>query len=357
MEIHQIVPSLCNNDAVGNYVIEIRKLLLNQGYVSNIYAKYSDPEVSKYSKELFKYKGNSRNIILYHMAIGGGDVTYFVKNLPDRKILIYHNITPAVFFSQYNQELQHLCYQGLEEINEIKDTFHLAITVSEYNEMCLKELGYLKTAVVPILMDINPSIIDQKIEISTEKYSKCTINIIFVGRISPHKKIEDIILAFYYYNFYINPDSRLFLIGKIQFPTYYYNLCELIKKLQITNAVVFTGEVTEEEKRRYYEISHIFLCMSEHEGFCVPLLEAMQFKIPVIAYNSTAIPGTLGDAGILINKKNYVVIAEIINILINDCAVRNRIIQKQNERVKFFDKEVVGRQIIEKIESLVNDYD
>lgn len=352
MEVHQILPALSYGDAVSNDAIEIQKFLLERGFSSKIFAKYAHPKVSKFVSHLSTYKGSSQNIVLYHFSLAGGDVTDYVRQLPDKKVLIYHNITPPEFFGGYDDGLRCSCEQGFEELRSLCNDFTMAIGVSEYNRLCLEQVGYTNTAVVPIFIDANS--LTKGVELTTleRSYDNCTINILFVGRIAPNKMHEDIIKIFYYYHRCINPNSKLYLVGSKQIPCYLSSLEELIGRLGLSDAVIFTGAVSEAELVRYYRIAHVFLCMSEHEGFCVPLLEAMHFRVPIIACNSTGVPDTLGNAGVLVNRKNHIEIAELINVLIEDDIIRSKIIKKQVERLKHFDRNRTGDRLIKIIESL-----
>lgn len=352
MEVHQILPALSYGDAVSNDVIEIQRFLSEHGYSSKIFAKYIHPKVSKFASQLSSYKGSPQNVVMYHFSLAGGDVTEYVKQLPDKKVLIYHNITPPEFFDGYDDELRCSCKQGLEELKGLKNHFQLAIGDSEYNQQCLEQFGYSNTGVIPILIDTDSWSKDIDPDDLDRTYENCTINILFVGRVAPNKKHEDIIKIFYYYHHGINSNSKLYLVGSKQISRYLSSLEELIAKLGLSDAVVFTGVVSEAELVQYYRMAHVFLCMSEHEGFCVPLLEAMHFRIPIIAYNSTGVPDTLGDAGIHVNEKDYIGVAELINILIEDNNIRHKIVQKQAGRLKYFDKNRTGNRLIKIIESL-----
>ncbi len=352
MEVHQILPALSYGDAVSNDALEIQKFLSERGYSSKIFAKYVHPKVSKFASKLSSYRGSPQNIVFYHFSLAGGDVTEYVKQLPDKKVLIYHNITPPEFFDDYDDELRYCCKQGVDELKNLKNHFQLAIGDSEYNRQCLEQFGYLNTGVIPILIDTDSWSKDGGSYVLERSYENCTINILFVGRVAPNKKHEDVIKIFYYYHRCINPNSKLYLVGSEQIPRYLSSLEELIAKLGLSDAVIFTGMVSEAELLQYYQMAHIFLCMSEHEGFCVPLLEAMHFRIPIIAYNSTGVSDTLGDATVLVNRKNYTELAELINVLIEDSTIRSKIVKKQAGRLKYFDRTRTGDRLIKIIESL-----
>jgi glycosyltransferase involved in cell wall biosynthesis len=162
-------------------------------------------------------------------------------------------------------------------------------------------------------------------------------SIIFVGRIVPNKCQEDIILAFYMYKKYIHPKSRLFLIGMRGIERYDFMLNELVKKLELED-VYFPGLISDAELAAYYQIADLLLCMSEHEGFNVPMLEAMQVNIPILAYNATSIPYTLDGAGVLINQKRYDEIAEMMALLTENQTFREKVLAGQRKRLEYFQK-------------------
>lgn len=176
-----------------------------------------------------------------------------------------------------------------------------------------------------------------------EKYKDDRHNIVFTGRVAPNKCHQDIIAAFACYKKYYDSKARLFLVGSYkEKDTYYRKLKKYVDLLGVED-VVFTGHIKFEEILAYYHIADVFLCMSEHEGFCVPLIEAMYFGVPIIAYNCTAVPMTLGDGGILVNKKNPIETAALINRIISDPMLRDLMKENQQKRLAEFQYEkIVG---------------
>lgn len=353
MEINQIYPSISYGDAVSNDIIELRGIIRDLGYSSEIYAKEIDPKCLKhYIKPLSDYKGSADNITLYHFALPGLDVTDFVKRLPDKKILVYHNITPTEFFIKYDPYMGYLCSKGRDELRSLVNYFNLALGVSEYNRCEVKKLGFKKTETLPIIVDISKyANYDSNLAYNLSKDN--TINFLFVGRIAPNKRQEDVIKTFYYYNKYINCNSRLYLVGSKQVKKYVFKLEDMIMRHNLSDKVIITGHVTDEELASFYKFSHIFLSMSEHEGFCVPLIEAMSFGLPVIAFASTAIPYTLENAGILLHRKDYARIAELINIIIIDPTLQDKIVKNQFIRCKYFNRDSISSKLQEIIKSLI----
>ena len=353
-QIHQILPTLSPGDAIGNDVLEIRKILRSWGYKSDIYAQNIHSDMAKFASTYTEYKkiSSSKNILIFHFAIGS-DVSEFVKNLPDRKIIIYHNITPPNYFKKVNDVLVHLLVNGRKELKEFRYITDLALGVSEYNEKELINIGFKNTGVLPIILDFDIYGQEPNKKI-LRLYQDGWINIIFVGRVSPHKMQEDIIKIFYYYNKFIEQRSRLILIGSYNGTEKYYDyLISMVKRLNLDN-VYITGQINFEELLAYYKVANIFISMSEHEGFCVPILESMYFDIPIIAYKSSAIPYTLENSGILVNKKNYMAIAEMVNILINDYKLREKIIKRQQDRLQYFHRSNTEKRFKYYIDSIIS---
>jgi glycosyltransferase involved in cell wall biosynthesis len=178
------------------------------------------------------------------------------------------------------------------------------------------------------------------------------VNILFVGRVAPNKKIENLIRVFGIYQKYFNRKSRLFLVGSYDENGTYYTKLEKYIALSGVDNVVFSGHIKLNEVLAYYHLADIFLCMSEHEGFCVPLVEAMFFGVPIIAYDRCAVKETLGGSGFLINEKDFLVFAKSIDYLIRNPEAREKIISAQKSRLSDFDTE----KTINQFKTLLNGF-
>jgi len=346
VQVHQFHPSIAYGDAVGNSIREIKKILIELGYESEIFAQHIDPKITKIKRysDYSKYSSHE-NILIVHYSIGyDWDVLNFIKSLPDKKILIYHNITPSDYFRGVNDTYEYFTKRGRDELKEFIKIVSIALGDSQFNENELRATGFKNTDVLPIPLDFAKYEIAGSPDI-IRKYSDGAVNILTVARVCPNKKIEDVIKSFYYYKKAINPKSRLFLVGSSEgMDNYYSQLMSLINRLELED-VFFTGHVSFEELVSYYRCSQIFITLSEHEGFCVPLLESMFFGIPIIAYNSSAIPYTMGDAGILINEKDPIVTAELFNLLTHESAFRDRIIRKEKAHLELFNRQVIKEKL------------
>ena len=336
IQINQILPSISYGDAISNHVLEIRNILRSWGYRSEIYAQHIHPKLKNDAKVYTEYKNSyCGNILLFHYSIGS-EITDFVRLLPDKKILIYHNITPHSYFYGVNDTLVNLLKKGRNELGTFSNEIVLALGDSEFNRGELNDRGFMNTGVLPIIIDF-----DKYAQKPTQKimdiFNDGHPNFLFVGRISPNKKQEDIIKTFYYYKKHIDSKARLFLVGSYEgMERYYEQLVYLIEELGLKD-VFITGKVDFKDLLAYYKLADVFISMSEHEGFCVPLLESMYFGIPIVAYNSTAIPYTLDGSGVLFNEKRYEEVAEMISFLIKNNKIKSKVIERQSDRLRKFE--------------------
>lgn len=355
--IHQLSPAFIHADAISNQAAYIRATLREWGYKSQVYAQFCDASMSEPGLSHTLLSGTRNDILIYHYAIGS-PLNKVVRNWPGRLVIYYHNITPAHFLQDYNPEMALVLEQGRRELAGFKQA-HYALAASEYNKQELLELGYQDVEVLPysIYFDdlLKSAHSPAGCRITQEYDQDGWVNILFVGRIVPNKRQDDLIRAFHYYHAYINPRSRLFLVGATNNAPSYHLELELLAAMHGLEDVFFTGPVgLQEGLGSYFRAADVFLCLSEHEGFCVPLLEAMSFDVPVIAYRATGVPYTMGDAGIMIKEKRYEVIGELIDLIVNDSDLRDQIVAKQRERLKDFAPQAITDQLRAHITKIVN---
>lgn len=357
MRVVQVLTTISFGDAVGNDTLALKEILIKNGFETDIYAENIDRRLSKGSvKPVDELEVSREDIIIYHLSTGTS-LNYWIKRVSCRKIMIYHNITPPVFLMEYNPSGAELCQQGLEEVRMLKDTFDVVFADSEFNKSDLVEMGYsCPVRVLPILIPFE-DYQKRPNQLLMKKYDDGYINIVFVGRIVPNKKQEDIIHAFYLYQKYYNDKSRLFLVGSYNgMESYYRRLSDYAELLGAEN-VVFTGHIKFDEILAYYRLADVFVCMSEHEGFCVPLVEAMYFDVPIIAYDFCAIKGTLGGSGLLLSGKSALECAGMIDYVTMNEEVRKEVVRKQRERLADFSHEVVGKQFLELLHRFISESD
>jgi L-malate glycosyltransferase len=356
MQVHQLHPSAGYGDAIGNQMLNLRAILQRQGYSSEIFAEHIDPRLEGVPRPWEEYREHSApgNILLVHYSLAYEPHLFeFVSSLPDRKVLIYHNITPWVFFRDLNGPYFTMTRQGRKQLRLLPPLVEMALGDSEYNRRELAEVGFRRTGVLPIAFDASSySSVMPDSRVTTWLSGEEWTNILFVGRLAPNKRFEDLISTFAYLKWHLKPKSRLLLVGtSAGTEEYEALLLRLVGRLGLAD-VHFLGHVSLSSLVAYYQGSHIFLSMSEHEGFFVPLLESMYFGLPVVAYSAPAVIETLGGAGVRLNVKDHALAAEAVNLVLEDRDFRDRIVTRQRERLKDFTLETVERRLLEYIEAL-----
>lgn len=344
----QLVSSLNFGDAVGNDALAIKRMLEEAGYVTAIFAQAIHPRIKEKNVFLTEMlpELNEKDIIIYHYA-AADELQPILEETSAKVVLRYHNVTPSNFFHGYDDITEKITKEGLAQVQSMQGVIDYGLAVSEFNKHDLLKMGYdCPIAVAPILIPFD----DYKQEPSQdvmEKYSDGVTNIVFVGRIVPNKKFEDVIACFAAYKEKYDPTARLFLVGNYkETDKYYQYLLHYIEEHGVKD-VIFPGHIPFDEILAYYRIAHVFLCMSEHEGFCVPLVEAMFFETPIVAYASTAVPGTLGGSGVLVKTKEPEAVAEIMEQIVKDEEYRKEILKKQAERLQDFAYEKIKEQILD----------
>ncbi len=346
MRVHQLLTALSYGDAIGDDTLAIQRILRDAGHESDIFCQLHHPRMASHVKrfELYRKISSPNNIIIFHFSIGS-PVSHIVPELSDRKIMIYHNITPMQYFLDTNMLLAQLCYLGRRELRGFAPVVDLGLGDSDFNRRELEESGFSPTGVLPIIVDFSKFRRESRMPHRIHGDSGYTF--VFVGRIIPNKKIEEVIRVFHVYQKWHNADSRLFIVGDYQgFERYYWALKDFVAELGVQR-VHFTGHVTNEEVVAYYRMSDLFICMSEHEGFCVPLLEAFHFGLPVIAWQSSAVGETLRGAGILFKEKDYGAMAKAAETLRRDKDFREEILRGQREVLASYDPAITGRLLLD----------
>jgi glycosyltransferase involved in cell wall biosynthesis len=328
--VHQVLATLGYGDAIGNEVLGIQRVLRAAGYESEIFVETAEDRVAHLTRSYRELPSVSHpdNILIHHFSIGSR-ASRIAYAIPDRMVLIYHNITPPEYFVDVHPVLVQLCYLGRRELGLYANRCDLALGDSEYNRQELEALGFPRTDVLPVVPDFSHLSVPPDYIHSTV-FDDDWVNLLFVGRVIPNKKIEDVIRWFHAYKRWFNPRSRLLLVGaQSGFERYVAMLNDLIARLG-TRDVYFMGHVTNEELVGFYELADVFLCASEHEGFCVPLVEAFHMGVPVIAYAAAAVPATMDGGGLLITHKDPIHVAALIDRLVTDRDVRERVLDSQD---------------------------
>lgn len=357
MQIHQVVVSATPGDAVTNSALEYRALLRN-ACASEVFAQNIHPQLHGDVLSLAAYGGPrgdlQDDVILFHASIGAPEVFNFVRRRPERFGVIYHNISPASYFYPYDPSFAGLLEGGRRELRMLRDRSELSLADSEYNAAELREMGFSEVRVSPLVVDTArlrdlepaPEVVARLDAIDGPK-------VLYVGQQLPHKRPDLLIKAFHALSTYLVPEAHLFLVGAARLPAYAAAIEQLVIELNLTN-VHFARHVSDAALAAYYRGCDVFATASEHEGFCIPLLEAMEFELPIVARNHAAIPETLGDAGLLLDQgSGALLLAEAIAEAIANRSLRASLAEAGRLRLADFHPSLARAAFVEHLLDLV----
>ena len=344
--VHQLVAGYSPGDAISNEARGIRSLFRNLGYASEIYCEGGRilPELRQDARDLSAVhrEVGAEDLVILHLSIGA-EVNEIFPGLPGVKVIRYHNVTPPAYFRALNDHIARQLELGREQMQALAGVADLNLAVSRYNAAELEEAGYTDVKVHPLVLELKRLSERPDPEVLA-KYADDKFNVLFVGRCAPNKRLEDLLHAFYYLQKYVNPNVRLIHVGSFAGTEQYLGMLKAISRELGLAHVNFVGSVPESHLCAYYQLADVFVCMSEHEGFGIPLLEAMQAGVPVLAYGSAAVPETMDGAGVVFHEKYFDEIAEWIWRVGRDAGVRERVLAGQQARLaRYENDDAAGR--------------
>ena len=357
MEIHQFVPALLYGDAIGNQTQLLRRMLQESGYNSEIYAEFIDPKCAGQAQDYRRYTGHPENVVIYHHAIGS-KVADYVRTLPDKLVLYYHNITRPESFLGFNRPMRQMLAWGRRQLRDHANASY-ALAGSEYNREEMLSIGYTEVDLLTYGVEMS-NVADTTDNLQAQQIMRSLrdgkVNWLFVGRIAPNKRQDNVLRAFHYYHTHINANSRLIFVGSdTTAPAYGMAVRLLVARLDIVQAVQFAGYIgNNESMMAYYQCADVFVCFSEHEGFCVPLLESMHFDVPIVALDRAAISYTLGNSGVVLSDYRFDVLAEIVECLQHNKDFQQKIISEQRRQLSVFALDRVRAQLQKSIQRMLS---
>ncbi len=350
--VHQVLATLGYGDAIGHEVLGVQRVLQGAGFQSEIFVETADRRLEHLTTDYREMVGAIApdDILIHHFSIGSR-ASRTAYAMPGRMALVYHNITPPEYFVGVHKDLVKLCFRGRRELTAYISRSDLALGDSEYNREELDALGFRSTGVLPVVPDFSHLNLPAN-TMSSSEFDDGWTNILFVGRVIPNKKFEDLIRAFHVYRTRHNPRSRLLLVGSYSgFERYLAMLHSLIARLA-TPDVHFLGHVSNEELTAFYDIADLFLCASEHEGFCVPLIESFYKGVPVLAFAATAVPATMDGGGVLYSTKDPFEIARLMAAVLDDASLAEAIVESQEAALQRLRRKDFGGTLLRFVEQV-----
>jgi glycosyltransferase involved in cell wall biosynthesis len=328
--VHQVLASLGYGDAIGNQVLGLQRVFRDAGFESEIYAETAD---ARLEDRILNYRDlpddvAATDLLVHHFSLGSR-ASRTAYAVPSRMLLVYHNITPPQYFLGEHPWLVRQCYHGRRELLAYRSRVDLAAGVSEFNRAELDAAGFSPTAILPVVPGFSHLELPPDVRI-LDAFDDDVTNVLFVGRLIPSKRPDNLIRYFHAFQRAIGTPARLLIAGSDdQFAGYRDELHAFAASLGV-HGVHLLGQVTNEELTALYDVADLFLCASEHEGFCVPLIEAFYKRVPVVAFASTAVPATLDGGGVLFDTRDPLEVAALMQAVITQPALEDAVLTRQD---------------------------
>jgi glycosyltransferase involved in cell wall biosynthesis len=336
VNVHQILSGAGPHDAITSEALAFRERFSRWGWGGGDHAGQIVPGLNGAFSGITELRSRPDDVLLLHHSAWTPRLEQLLT-LPGRKLLLYHNITPAGWLWERSPILAAQCHVGRQQLQTLVRAVDAVAADSQFNAEELAAFGANQARVIPLLLKLDrlgpPS-----------APPPGPPHLLFVGRLSPHKRQDEVIRTFALYRRHRSPDARLTLVGDPITGSYGDWLRDFADE-QAPGAVTIESGLSSAELGERYRSAHAFLCLSEHEGFCIPLIEALHFGIPVIARPAGAIPQTAGDAAVLVGDEDLAVVAELVHLAITDHRLRSELARRGRKRVEAYAPERVEEEL------------
>lgn len=345
MRLHQVLVAAAAGDAVTGAALGLQAGLRTMGE-SEVFARHVEPAVAGRVAPLADYArrvgaGSGDDVLVVHASIGEPEVEAFLASRPERIVLVYHNISPAGLFREVDPAFAGLLEAGRREVAALRPRVALAVADSPFNARDLEAMGYRDVRVCPPALD-PAALVEVEPDPATAHHLAAEVRgpvVLYVGQLLPHKRPDLLVAAFHVLTTYLDPEAHLILVGPARLRRYRSVVQSFVEELSLPRAWV-AGAVPASALAAFYRRADVFATASEHEGFCVPVLEAMAFGRPVVARGHAALPDTVGGAGVVLPAgAGPVLMAEAVHACLHDTALREALVERGRRRVAEFDPE------------------
>jgi glycosyltransferase involved in cell wall biosynthesis len=358
VRVDQYLPGFAPFDAIGSHTLTARRVLREAGYESEIWAEHILPPLQTEARPYHEdtHRAGEGRVLLFHTSTSS-PMSAWVKARAESGELVlgdYHNITPGQYFERWEPAIAAVMHAARKELAMLAPYMAMSFADSAYNEAELVELGYKNTMVCPILIDLedfhrapDPATLERL----QRRRERTGASWLFVGRVAPNKCQHDVIAAFAAYRRVFDPNARLTLVGGGTSPHYLRALQLLVAELDLEGSVELLSGVSDAQLLAHWAVADVFVCMSEHEGFCVPVVQAMELGVPVVAYNAAAVPETLAGSGLLVDDKDPLVVATAVDQAVRHGPTRDRMVEAGKQRAADFDLSKTSKILLAGIEA------
>jgi glycosyltransferase involved in cell wall biosynthesis len=353
--VHQFVPALLPRDATGDHTLALRDAFRAHGWQSDIYVEAAHDELQHEASYFEEYTRRSMpGDILVYQASTGSPVARYLLDRPETLVVDYHNITPASFYAPWEAHTAEKVTEARSQVAALAPRAALGVAHSEFSAGELAAFGCPTTVVVPILVSVGEwsRTPDPAAAAALAARADGGTVLIFVGRLSPNKAQHQLVEALWLYRRWYDPGARLLLVGPAITGAYADAVLDLATELGLSDAVTHGENLTSAELAAWYGAADIFVCLSDHEGFCIPLLEAMQFGLPIVAFAAGAVPETVGSAGILLETKRPSLVAAAVDQVRTDTELAGSLVAMGRHRLRDFEADRTRNRFVEVLEAL-----
>ncbi len=350
MRVDQVIPSLAGRDAIGVHAVNLMRALRAAGIESDIFYGTCSPDMAEVGRNVGTIGRHGRDRFLLYQASIGSPVFDVLVTRDEPVLVNYHNITPAELLAPWEPAVAYEASLGRAQLARLAPRARLAVADSRYNELELLDAGYSRTEVVSLLVDMTRAGPEpDRATAGRLAAGKAAggADLLFVGKVSPHKAPHDLVKMLSVYRRVYDPKARLHLVGSPLGDRYAPALAGFVHETGLDDAVEVTGSVDAAVLEAYYRGADVFVCASEHEGFCVPVVEAMGHDVPVVAYAATAVPETVGEAGLLLPRKDPLRFAAAVHRVVTDGGLRARLSEAARRRVRDFELGAATARFVE----------
>ncbi len=323
---------------MGNHTLETHRALVAAGIAGGLWAGAVHPQLAQQARPYLEFvkrqrSDSRRKLLLYQCATAGRELIDLLMAAPAPKTLCYHNITPAEFWKPFDLPFAATLTNARQELARLASQARVAIADSEFNAQELRALGISDVRVIPPYLPPSLDVPPDPAQLAWLRRTRKGLDLLFVGRLAPNKGHAHLLHAFAALRTGVDPNARLFIVGAWGPELYMRYLFRVRNRLGM-EGVTFTGPVAEGTLAAYYRAADLFVCLSEHEGFGLPLIEAMRSAVPVIAYDAGAVSETLAGTGVLIRTLTPVILAEVIGRVGGDEGLRAELCARQRARAE-----------------------
>ncbi len=348
--IHQFVPMLHRSDAVGRHTLRLREVLSERGIRSEIYVERDDPDTASATRPFARYDDEAEptDVLVYQFATTSA-IAPWLGTRSETLAVNYHNVTPPEYYAPWDNGMARHQVLALTQLRRLAPRAALGVAVSAFNEAELREAGFARTAVVP------PAAIVTTDPGAASRAAGATgvgARWLSVGRLAPNKAIERAVMALLVARAHHDPGATLSVVGRPVVPSYTAALHRFVAELGLQDAVRFAGAVRDDDLIEVMAGSDVLVVTSGHEGFGVPVLEAMTLGVPVVANTAGALPEVVGDAGVLVDARDPYAVAAATAAVVRDIDARADLARAATQRLIALDLPSAAARTVDLVTAL-----